>query len=74
MARRMTALRAALLIALVAATGLAIAPAASASPDNVWVCVVGVATCQPYDGHLAGVGIKGHVIWVPDPCYTTACF
>jgi hypothetical protein len=60
--------------ALLALACAALAPA-SASPDNVWVCVVGVGGgCQPYDGHLAGVGVKGHVIWVPDPCYTTACF
>ncbi|HUR64525.1 MAG TPA: hypothetical protein VM241_08605 [Candidatus Thermoplasmatota archaeon] len=70
----MSTLRLALALTLLATAGLAAAPTAAASPDNVWVCVIGVATCQPYDGHLAGVGVKGHVIWVPDPCYTTACF
>jgi hypothetical protein len=65
---------------LVAACLLALAfaatvPAASASPDNVYVCVIGYkGGCQPYDGHLAEVHVKNHEVDVPDPCYTTQCF
>jgi hypothetical protein len=38
-------------------------------------CVVGVeGGCDPYDGHLARVDVDGKEYFVPDPCYTTACF
>ncbi|MEA3203151.1 MAG: hypothetical protein QOI63_826 [Thermoplasmata archaeon] len=70
--------RVALTAGLLALALLALTPAvapAAASPDNVWVCVIGVkGGCQPYDGHLAEVHVKNHEVDVPDPCYTTACF
>lgn len=65
--------RVVLTFALLALTCLALATApAEASPDNVYVCVIGVNGCAP--GNLAEVHVKGQEVDVPDPCYTTACF
>ena len=64
-----------LIAAALIALAFASLPAASASPDDVYVCAIGVhGGCQPYDGHLAEVHVKNHEVDVPDPCYTTACF
>jgi hypothetical protein len=65
------ALAAAALLAL--ALAAVFVPSAAASPDNVYVCVIGVKEGCPA-GHLAEVHVKGHMVYVPDPCYTTQCF
>lgn len=65
--------RALALTGLVILTAIALSPTASAQPDNVWVCAYGVNDgCPP--GHIAEVHVKDHVVYVPDPCYTTQCF
>jgi hypothetical protein len=60
------------LAACLVALAFAAAPAA-ASPDNVHVCAYGVKDGCPA-GHVAEVHAKGHMAYVPDPCYTTQCF
>ncbi|MES2154208.1 MAG: hypothetical protein V4510_03650 [bacterium] len=68
----MTIARTLVLTGLLILTAATLAPMASAQPDNVYVCAYGVnGGCEP--GHIAEVHVKGHVVYVPDPCYTTAC-
>lgn len=71
----MSIARAVLIASLLTVAFVAVSPAlapAAAQPDNVYVCVIGVADgCPP--GHLAEIHVKGNEVDVPDPCYTTSC-
>ncbi len=69
----MTTPRTLVLTGLVILTVAALAPTASASPDNVYVCAYGVNGGCDNEGHIAEVHVKNHVVYVPDPCYTTSC-
>lgn len=69
----MTITRALVLTGLLILTAAAFTSTASAQPDNVYVCAYGVNGGCENSGHIAEVHVKNHVVYVPDPCYTTSC-